>query len=152
MPRIPPLLRTILVLTAGVSVALYGLAATDPDDQPDPWTRISPDSTRGCPGLDRHVAMWSKWLEIPPWKIEAECGMPLAYFRDNLGLSANKPERGEATIWVRDGLTWIRQHYVVVHELVHIGIAAGRWKVPAGRDEEDYVQELADDLFRETLR
>ena len=26
--------------------------------------------------------MWRKWLEIPPWKIEAECGMPFPNYDD----------------------------------------------------------------------
>lgn len=140
--RIPPLLRTILVLTGGVSAALYGLAATVPEESAEEWAASSPLATRGCPALDRHVAFWRKQLGIPAWEIVVECGLPLAELRDHLGLAWTDPERRKARIWVREGLTWTWQHRVVVHELVHVGIAAGRWKVPAGRIEEDYVQEL----------
>ena len=82
-----------------------------------------------------------------PKGVRAECGPPLTEPGNDVGLSWIEPERRKARIWVRDGLTWDWQHRVVVHELVHIGIAAGRWRVPAGRLEEDFALELEDTVL-----
>lgn len=142
--RLPPLLRTILGLTAGVSAVLFGMAATEPEESAPERLARTPLATRGCPALDAHVALWRKQLRIPAWEIVAECGLPLTEPGNDVGLSWIEPERRKAWIWVRDGLTWDWQHRVVVHELVHVGIAAGRWRVPAGRLEEDFALELED--------
>lgn len=131
------------MLIGGLSAVLFGLAATGPEAD-EVWRDRSPLATCGCPGLDRQVAFWRRELALPAWTIEAECGLAI---RDSIGFAWSQPERRRATILVREGLTTAQQHRVVIHELVHVGIAAGRWTVPAGREEEEFVLELADSFL-----
>lgn len=146
---VPPLLRTILVLAAGLGLALAGMAATNRYEPPPAWDREHPRSTRGCPGLERQVAAWQRELSLRHWTISVECRLPFDKVLKNLGVTYLHRERREAKIWVKPSMSLTWQQYVIVHELVHVGVAADRWWVPAGREEEDFVEELSLKLYLE---
>lgn len=144
---IPPLLRTILVLSAGVSAALYAIHEPEIPESDAEWIRRDPHATNDCPGLERQLAAWQRELVLGHWTIEVECA--LFFFDSDQLLGRARRNRAErtATIWIREGLSLEVQQSVLVHELVHVGIGADRWWVPEGRDEEEFVDDFSMGLY-----
>lgn len=145
--RIPPLLRTILVLAAGLSAALYAIHEPEIPESNPGWIPEDPDGTRGCPGLERQLVTWRRELALPDWRIEIRCGLAVPGRENLLGRVLELPERRWALISIREGLSLEVQQSVLVHELVHVGVSAGRWWVPDGRGEEEFVFELSLRLY-----
>lgn len=154
MLRIPPLVRTILVLTAGVSGVLFAIHEPEFPESNAEWIRRDPHATHGCPGLERQLAAWQRELVLRHWTIEVRC---VPFFLDNdrlLGRTRRNRTERTATIWIREGLSLEVQQSILVHELVHVGVGADRWWVPQGRDEEDFVDDFSMWLylrFRRTI-
>jgi len=89
-----------------------------------------------CAPLDvRASALAGRWkeeLSLHDWTIEIECGMNPA-LKNHLGRVRTTPSTKSARIWIRDGLPRGYQNYVLVHELVPVGVHASRWWVPEDR-------------------
>lgn len=144
---LPPLLRTILVLTAGVSGVLYAIHEPGVPESTPGWIAEDPAGTRGCPGLERQFTTWRRELALPDWDIEVRCGLAVPGRETLLGRTLSLPEKRWSLISIREGLSLELQQIVLVHELVHAGVSAGRWWVPEGRDEEEVVFEFALRLY-----
>lgn len=150
--RIPPLLRTVLFCAGGVGLALYAIAEPAPRFPNLRFILRNPLATNGCPGLERQLEAWQRELALQSWSIEIRCGSILMDDDALLGWVKSNADDRRATITVRRGLSVGYQQRVIVHELVHVAVAAGHLWVPAGRDEEDFVGQLADSIYRENRR
>ncbi|MBZ0100589.1 MAG: hypothetical protein K8I65_00320 [Thermoanaerobaculia bacterium] len=104
--------------------------------------------TAGCPGLAQQLVAWQDQLLLNHWEFELFCGPAESKESLLLGQVHRDREAQAAQIWIRDGLTIAYQQVVLVHELAHAGVAGDRWWVPHGRDEEEYVEELEEVLYR----
>lgn len=107
-----------------------------------------PSSTAGCPGLAQQLVAWQDQLLLNHWEFELFCGPAESEESLLLGQVHSDPEDRSARIWIREGFPIAFQQVVLVHELVHAGVAGDRWWVPHGRDEEEFVLELEDELSR----
>lgn len=141
------LVRFVALWTVGVWLALLQYhPPTPPAHRPTPtekWIAAHPRRTAGCPALHPQLAAWQQSLVLTDWKIDLVCdGHP--YREDLLGWTRPDPKTRTAKIGVRDGLSRGWQQAVVVHELLHVGAADGRWPAPRGHDpEEEYVDEMS---------
>lgn len=149
-----PLARTLLCCAVGLTAALAGLEATNPEPTWEGFLRTYPLGTRGCPGLERQMRAWQESLWLQNWELEIRCGLPpnRAHEDDLLGMVRPSPDDRRATIWIREGFSPLYQQAIIVHELVHVGVEAGRWAVPDGRDEEEFVDRIGEEFFRPRRR
>lgn len=149
-----PLARTLTCCALGLTAALAGLDATNPEATVEEFLRTYPPGTRGCPGLETQMRAWQESLWLEHWDLEIRCGLPPSRANDDdlLGLVRRLPDERRATIWIREGLGPLSQQSVIVHELVHVGVSARRWVVPDGREEEDFVEQLGEEIFRPRRR
>lgn len=149
-----PLARTLICCAVGLTAALAGLESTNPEPTLESLLRTHPVGTRGCPGLERQMRAWQESLWLEEWEVEIHCGFPpnRAHEDDLLGSVWRYPDQRRATIWIREGFSPLFQQSVIVHELVHVVVGAGRWPVPDGRDEEEFVEQAGEEFFRSRRR
>jgi len=148
-----PLARFLALWTAGVGAVVAAVYTPAAPPSPNAWVADSPLRTSGCPAIDVQLAAWQRSLHLADWSIGVDCeAVPRG--RDILGATLADPKSRSARIVVRAGLSRGWQQLVLVHELLHVGAAAGTWPAPAGFDEEEeYVDAMAylvyDDRVRE---
>lgn len=141
-----PIARLLAAWIFATCVVLATLRSAAPTRTTADWIAEHPRRTAGCPGLHHQLAVWQEELSLRDWTIEIECGMNPALV-DHLGLVRSEPSKRQARIWIREGLTYGWQGYVVVHELAHVGVAASRWWVPDGREEEEFVETASESVY-----
>ena len=141
-----PLTRLVAGWTCGVWLVLTAWQVTVPPPTAEDWIAEDPLRTAGCPGLQPQLAAWQEELSLHDWTIEVECGMNPA-LKDVVGLVKTTPSTKSARIWIRDGLPRGYQTYVLVHELVHVGVHASRWWVPDDQENETFVDAGASRVF-----
>jgi hypothetical protein len=127
-------------LAIGVAGFLRLMAGAGPSV--DELIAAIPQGTAGCPGLAQQLVAWQDQLLLNHWEFEIFCGP--AESEDDLvvGQVRRDQEKRAARIWIREGFPIAVQQVVLVHELVHAGVAGDRWWVPHGRDEEEFALEL----------
>ncbi len=133
-------------LAIGVAGFLRLMAGAGPSV--DELIAAIPQGTAGCPGLAQQLVAWQDQLLLNHWEFEIFCGP--AESEESLVVGQAYPDREQraAMIWIREGFPPGFQQKVLVHELIHAGVAGDRWWVPHGRDEEEFVLELEDVLYR----
>jgi hypothetical protein len=143
-----PLVRILALWTAGTGIVLGALhphhrALSDNEA----WLAGNPLRTAGCPALGAQLAAWQRSLKLDAWSIEIRCAAR-PFGEDILGATEPHAQNHSASIRIRDGMSRGFQQLVLVHELLHVGAADGRWPAPKGHDaEEAYVEEMAYDVF-----
>lgn len=140
------LVRFLGLWTVAVAVALTPLRVPSSPERPDAWVDEYPLRTAGCPALQQQLDAWQREMSLTYWSIDAACEKSSAE-QDYLGLSRSHPKSRKAEILIRDGLSRGWQQFVLLHELAHVGVAAGHWWVPEGRDEEDYMDAIAFNFY-----
>jgi hypothetical protein len=141
------LARLVAGWTTGVWLALAAWQVPvlpPPTNAPPSYIARSPRRTAGCPALLAQVAAWQRELSLEDWALEVECGITGRERDPYVGLCWADPDTKKAEIQIREGLPPGYQQAVVVHELAHVAVAAGRWWVPDGWEEEDFVLIAAD--------
>jgi hypothetical protein len=104
--------------------------------------------TAGCPGLAQQLVAWQDQLLLNHWEFELFCGPAESEESLVVGQVRSDRKKRAARIWIREGFPIHFQQVVLVHELIHAGVAGDRWWVPHGRDEEEFVLELEEVLYR----
>lgn len=133
-----PLVRLLVGWTVGVGMALASWRVPVSVPGTDEWLALHPLRTSGCPGLDPQLAAWQEELSLLDWSVEIDCGMD-ADLPNTIGVIRSEVSKKRAQIRIRNGMSRGWQQATIVHELIHLGIRAGRWSVPQGQKEEDFV-------------
>jgi hypothetical protein len=141
------LVRFLGVWAVLVGTALAALHHPAPPPGDPAWLLESPRRTAGCPALRPHLAAWQRELSLEAWSLEIVCGILDREGEILLGRVVADSSSKEAKIWVREGLSPGLQQAVIVHELAHVGVDAGRWWVPDGLEEETFVLAAADRVY-----
>lgn len=139
-------IRFFACLAIGVAGFLKVIAGPEPSTG-DYLAGISWHAA-GCPGLAQQLVAWQDQLLLNHWEFEVVCGPAESKESRLVGQVRSDPATRTARIWVREGLTIAFQQVVLVHELIHAGVAGDRWWVPHGRDEEEFVRDLEQRLYR----
>lgn len=131
-----------------IGVAGFLRVIVGPGPSVDDLIASIPQGTAGCPGLAQQLVAWQDQLLLNHWEFEIFCGPAESEDDLVLGQVRRDREKQAARIWIREGFPIHFQQVVLVHELIHAGVAGDRWWVPHGRDEEEYVEELEEVLYR----
>lgn len=142
-----PLVRFLVAWTSGVGLALSAWQVPVSSPGATEWFQEHPLRTAGCPGLHAQLAAWWEELSLRDWTAELECGLPPGDTKWLLGQVNMQPSVRRAKIWIREGMSRGYQEATLVHELAHVGVKAKRWWVPAGLEEEEFVDAAADRVY-----
>lgn len=131
-----------------IGVAGFLRVIVGPGPSADERIAAIPQGTAGCPGLAQQLVAWQDQLLLNHWEFELFCGPAESEESLVVGQAYSDREKRAAMIWIREGFPPGSQQLILVHELIHAGVSGDRWWVPHGRDEEEFVLELEEVLYR----